>query len=172
MSDATLHELAAARAHIAELEAQQRRETEQARKAALKRALDAVCSEYLDSPQDTEGDDAYQNAVRDCADAIEALINRPAPPPQADLDPATAPGHTDLMVSPESLDAFCDAPPPVTERVRHDDTGALDEVVTAGPAHLERTGRRAWFLAMYRADGSSLGVWLRGDVVLTEERGA
>ena len=74
-----------------------------------------------------------------------------------ELAAATAPGHTNL---------------PVTERVRNDDDGSLDEVVTAGPAHLERIDRRRWFLALYRADGSSLAVWLHGDVVLTEERGS
>lgn len=63
---------------------------------------------------------------------------------------------------------------PVDERVTYDDRGQLDEVVTAGGAHLERMSggdkRGRWFLLMQRADGSEFCVWFEGAVTLTEER--
>lgn len=60
----------------------------------------------------------------------------------------------------------------MTERIDYGDDGKLDEVVTAGGAHLERLGNRRWFLECVRADGSSFAIWLHGEVTMTEEREA
>jgi hypothetical protein len=64
----------------------------------------------------------------------------------------------------------------VNERVTYDERGLLDEVVTAGGAHLERMSggekRGRWFLNMIRADGSEFCVWFSGAITLTEERPA
>jgi hypothetical protein len=54
--------------------------------------------------------------------------------------------------------------------------GKLDEVAVMGSAHLERMAggdkRGRWFLSMVRADGTSIGLWFHGALVLTEERPA
>jgi len=63
-----------------------------------------------------------------------------------------------------------EAPAP-NERLTYDDDGCLDEVV-AGTAHLERMGKKRWFLAMRRADGSEVSIWFRGTISLVEERPA
>lgn len=60
----------------------------------------------------------------------------------------------------------------MTERVTFDERGRLDEIVTTGGAHLERIGKRRWFLECTRADGSSVCLWFRGEVTMTEERAA
>lgn len=57
------------------------------------------------------------------------------------------------------------------ERVTFDGDG-LDEVVTCGGAHLERTSNKHWFLEMIRADGSSFCVWFKGRALRTEGRAA
>jgi hypothetical protein len=61
---------------------------------------------------------------------------------------------------------------PIQNRIEYDDKGKLDEVVTNGGAHLERMGKRSWFLNCIREDGSSFAVWIDGKVTLTEERPA
>lgn len=62
--------------------------------------------------------------------------------------------------------------PAPSNRVTRDDDGHLDEIVTDGGCHLEHMGGESWFLACYRRDGSSVAVWLRGEVTLLEERDA
>ncbi len=57
-------------------------------------------------------------------------------------------------------------------RVEYDKAGELDEVVTNGGAHLERMGKRSWFLNCIRADGSAVCVWFDGKVTMVEERDA
>ena len=58
------------------------------------------------------------------------------------------------------------------ERVKLNEDGSLDEVVTNGGAHLEQMSERGWFLEMTRVDGSSYCVWFEGKVMMTEERAA
>lgn len=60
----------------------------------------------------------------------------------------------------------------MTERVTYDERGRLDEVVTTGGAHLERIGKRRWFLEMQRADGSSVCLWFRGEMGFEERPAA
>lgn len=55
-------------------------------------------------------------------------------------------------------------------RVEYTKKGKLDEVVTDGGAHLERTGKKQWFLNCTRQDGSSFAVWFSGKVDCFEER--
>ena len=57
-----------------------------------------------------------------------------------------------------------------SERVKLNEDGTLDEVVTNGGAHLEQMSERGWFLSMVRADGSEFCVWFDGRVMMTEER--
>ena len=57
------------------------------------------------------------------------------------------------------------------ERITIDARGKPDEIVTCGHgAHLERMDKSYWFLNMKRADGSSVAVWINGDVWRWEER--
>ena len=55
--------------------------------AALREAANACVNEYLDDPQGTKSDTAYQHAVADCVTAILALIT---PDAQAALDRVVA----------------------------------------------------------------------------------
>lgn len=57
-------------------------------------------------------------------------------------------------------------------RVEWTHDGLLDEIVTDGGAHLERTGKDRWFLECHRKDGTSIAVWIDGKVLLVEERDA
>ena len=62
---------------------------------------------------------------------------------------------------------------PFGERVTFDDRGKLDEIVTLGRgAFLERMDRRRWFLSMECEDGSSIAVWIEGEVNSWERRDA
>lgn len=62
---------------------------------------------------------------------------------------------------------------PFGERVTFNDRGKLDEIVTHGRgAHLERMDRRRWFLNMECEDGSSIAVWIEGEVNSWERRDA
>ena len=54
-------------------------------------------------------------------------------------------------------------------RIEYDDNGELDEVVTDGGMHLERTSDDGWFLSGYRSDGSQVVIYLTGKVNLVEE---
>lgn len=54
-------------------------------------------------------------------------------------------------------------------RIEYDDNGELDEVVTDGGMHLERTSDGGWFLSGQRLDGSQVVVYLTGKVDLVEE---
>ena len=53
-------------------------------------------------------------------------------------------------------------------RIEYDDNGELDEVVTDGGMHLERTSDGGWILAGQRLDGSQVVVYLTGKVDLVE----
>ena len=44
------------------------------------------------------------------------------------------------------------------ERVEFQD-GSLDEIYVAGGAHLERMGGKAWFLELFKEDGTSIAIW-------------
>jgi hypothetical protein len=66
----------------------------------------------------------------------------------AEGDAKYAPNHTDLMVSPESLDALMDAnPPPVPLEVRRNEDGSLDEITASNATlHLEQIGGNIWWM--------------------------
>ena len=55
-------------------------------------------------------------------------------------------------------------------RIKFDDKGRLDEVVTDGGAHLEDMGGNRWFLVCERKDGSCFAVWISGKVTSFEEQ--
>ena len=48
--------------------------------------------------------------------------------------------------------------------------GDLEEVSTDAGGHLERLDDGDWFLSLQRLDGSSVAIWITGDVTLWEVR--
>ena len=54
-------------------------------------------------------------------------------------------------------------------RIEYDDNGELDEVVTDGGMHLERTSDDGWVLVGHRLDGSQVVVYLTAKIHLVEE---
>lgn len=64
--------------------------------------------------------------------------------------------------------------------IRHDDSGAIDEVVARGAdVHIERMSTHGWFVCITETDGAELRLWLGSrngraavDVRLAEATGA
>ena len=56
------------------------------------------------------------------------------------------------------------------DRRGYSDDGSLDEIVASGGAHLERLGKKDWFLVMVNSDRSSTAIWFEGKFIKTEDR--
>lgn len=58
-------------------------------------------------------------------------------------------------------------------RIAYTEGGKLDEIVADGGVHIERLGKKRWFIACVRKDGSETAIWMhKGKVTLMEERPA
>ena len=87
----------------------------------------------------------------------------------AEGDAKYAPNHTDLMVSPESLDALMEANPlPVPFEVRRNEDGSLDEITASNATlHLEQIGGNIWWMRI-EVEGRAVVVHLvAGQRVIT-----
>jgi len=58
----------------------------------------------------------------------------------------------------------------MTDRREYAESGEIDEIVGSCGAHLERLGKKGWFLSINHADGTQSAVWFRGKVELFEVR--
>ncbi len=60
----------------------------------------------------------------------------------------------------------------MVDRVSYDDKNRLDEIVGTRGAHLERIGKKEWFLSISHADGSETALWFTSKSlpILIEER--
>jgi hypothetical protein len=104
----SLHELRAERDALLARAAAAEAQLATAREDALRDAK-AACKRIRNNPNTTEQEAV---GVLDCMLAIHDLIDQAAKPAP---DAASAPGHTDMMVTPESLETWLDENPPPVE---------------------------------------------------------